>query len=98
RWRGLSVTRAGCPYNTAGAKLRTQKDGDECHRWQGQVRRFLADHKEIHTVFVAARASADFVRDPGEGAREALRVLPKSVRRISARRGPPGTFGSGTGR
>jgi hypothetical protein len=91
RWRGISLSRSGCPYNSAGAKLRTQRDSDECHRWQGQIRAFLADHKEIHTVFVAARASASFVRDPAEGAREALRALPKSVRRIYVLRATPET-------
>ncbi|MDA0162790.1 SGNH hydrolase domain-containing protein [Solirubrobacter ginsenosidimutans] len=97
RWRGISITRSGCPYNTAGAKLRTDKDSDECHRWQGQLRQFLADHHEIHTVFVAARASADFTRDPAEGAREALRALPSSVRRIFVIRATPETFGPENG-
>jgi hypothetical protein len=89
RWRAISLSRSGCPYNTAGAKLRTQRDSDECHRWQGQIRSFLADHKEVHTVFVAARASADFTRDAAEGAREALRSLPKSVRRFYVLRATP---------
>jgi hypothetical protein len=97
RWRGISLSRSGCPYNAAGAKLRTQRDSDECHRWQGQIRRWFADHKEIHTVFVAARASADFTRDAGEGAREALRALPKSVRRIYVLRATPETFGPENG-
>jgi hypothetical protein len=97
RWRAISLSRSGCPYNSAGAKLRTQRDSDECHRWQGQIRRFLAEHEEIHTVFVAARASADFTRDPGEGAREALRALPKSVRRIYVLRATPETFGPEAG-
>ena len=97
RWRGISISRSGCPYNSAGAKLRTDKDSDECHRWQGQVRRFLGDNREIHTVFVAARASADFARDPAEGAREALRALPKSVRRIYVLRATPETFGPESG-
>jgi hypothetical protein len=91
RWRGISLTRAGCPFNTAGAKLRTDKDSGECHRWQGQIRTFLAERPEIHTVFVAARASADFARDPAAGAREALRSLPKSVRRIYVMRATPET-------
>jgi hypothetical protein len=91
RWRAVSVSRAGCPFNTAGAKLRTDSDSDECHRWLGQVRTFFADRPEIHTVFVAARASADFARDPAEGAREALRSLPKSVRRIYVIRATPET-------
>ncbi|WP_028064802.1 SGNH hydrolase domain-containing protein [Solirubrobacter soli] len=97
RWRGISLSRSGCPYNSAGAKLRTKKDSDECRRWQGQIRRFLADHKEIHTVFVAARASADFTRDPGEGAREALRSLPKNIRRIYVLRATPETLGPENG-
>jgi SGNH domain (fused to AT3 domains) len=97
RWRGISITRSGCPYNSAGAKLRTQADSDECHRWQGQLRQFLADHREIRTVFVVARASADFTRDPAEGARQALRALPSSVRRIYAIRATPETFGPENG-
>ena len=91
RWRGISITRAGCPFNTAGPKLRTDKDSGECHRWQGQVRTFLAERPEIHTVFVAARGSADYTRDPAVGAREALRSLPKSVRRIYVMRATPET-------
>ena len=97
RWRGISLSRSGCPYNSAGAKLRTDRDSDECHRWQSQIRSFLAEHKEVHTVFVAARASADFARDPAEGAREALRSLPKSVRRIYVLRATPETFGPEAG-
>jgi hypothetical protein len=97
RWRGVSVTRSGCPYNTAGARLRTNRDSDECHRWQGQVRRFFADHREIHTVYVAARASANFTRDSREGAREALRALPSSVRRIYVLRATPETQGHENG-
>jgi hypothetical protein len=93
RWRGVSLSKSGCPYNTAGAILRTNADSDECHRWLGQVRRFLADRPQIHTVFVAARASADFKRDAADGAREALRELPKSVRRIYVFRATPETFG-----
>jgi hypothetical protein len=96
-WRGISLSRSGCPYNSAGAKLRTQRDSDACHRWQGQIRRFLGEHREIHTVFVAARASADFARDPAEGARQALRALPKSVRRIYVLRATPETFGAENG-
>ncbi len=48
-------------------------------------------------MFVAARASADFARDPAEGAREALRALPKSVRRIYVLRATPETFGPESG-
>ena len=94
RWRGISLSRAGCPFNFAGPMLRTQRDSDRCHRWHGQIRRFLAEHKHVHTVFVAARASADFTRDPGEGARAALRSLPKNIRRIYVLRATPETFGA----
>jgi len=83
RWRGISLSRAGCPFNLAGPILRTPRDGDRCHRWHGQIRRFLAEQKHVHTVFVAARASADFTRDPREGARAALRSLPKNIRRTT---------------
>ena len=48
-------------------------------------------------MFVAARASADFTRDPAEGARQALRALPKSVRRIYVARATPETFGPENG-
>jgi len=97
RWRGISLSRSGCPYNSAGAKLRTDRDNDECHRWQSQIRSFLAEHEEVHTVFVAARASADFARDPAEGARRALRALPKNIRRVYVLRATPETFGPENG-
>ena len=44
-------------------------------------------------MFVAARASADFTRDPGEGAARRCAALPKSVRRIYVLRATPETFG-----
>ena len=94
RWRGISLSRTSCPFNTAGAKLRTALATDQCRRWIGQVRAFLAGHREVHTVFVAARASAEFERDAANGAREALRSLPKSVRRIYVLRATPETLGS----
>ena len=40
------------------------------------------------------RASADFTRDPREGARAALRSLPKNIRRIYVMRATPETFGA----
>jgi len=46
---------------------------------------------------VAARASAEFTRDPAEGAREALRALPGNVRRIYVLRATPETFGPENG-
>ncbi|MDA0171565.1 SGNH hydrolase domain-containing protein [Solirubrobacter taibaiensis] len=89
RWRAISLSRAGCPFNTAGAKRRARAETAECRRWVGQVRDFLVDHREIHTVFVAARASVDFEGDPVTGAREALRSLPASIRRIYVLRATP---------
>ena len=88
-WRAISLSRAGCPFNTAGAKRRAPAETAACRRWIGQVRDFLADHREIHTVFVAARASVDFEGDAAAGAREALRSLPASVRRIYVLRATP---------
>ncbi len=89
RWRAISLSRAGCPFNTAGAKRRAPEETAACRRWIGQIRDFLADHREVHTVFVAARASVDFEGDADAGAREAIRSLPASVRRIYVLRATP---------
>ena len=98
RWRGISLSRYGCPFNTRG---RQAAHGSGDRRMpslaSGRSGAFLAEHEEIHTVFVAARASAEFARDPANGAREALRSLPKSVRRIYVLRATPETFGSEAG-
>ena len=72
RWRAISLSRPGCPFNTA-VKRRAPEETAACRRWIGQIRDFLADHREVHTVFVAARASVDFEGDADAGAREAIR-------------------------
>ena len=68
RWRGISLSRSGCPYNTAGREA-AHATGQRPRATAGRARSgsFLADQKQVHTVFVAARASADFTRDPRRG-------------------------------
>ena len=98
RWRGISLTRSGCPLNTAGREA-ANADRTTTTAAAGRARSgsFLAEHEEVHTVFVAARASADFARDPAEGARRALRALPKNIRRVYVLRATPETFGPENG-
>ena len=89
RWRAVSLTRSGCPLDTAEAQLAPASRTDDCRQWNREVVAWLERHPEIHTVFVSAHAAAQFARDPVAGYRAAWQSLPASVRRIYVLRETP---------
>jgi SGNH domain (fused to AT3 domains) len=96
RWRAVSLTRAGCPLNTAEAQLAPASNTDGCVRWNHDVVEWLASHPEVQTVFVSAHDTVQFAGDPVAGYRAAWRSLPASVRRIYVLRDTPHRVSLGT--
>ncbi|MEA2193156.1 MAG: hypothetical protein QOI73_3277 [Solirubrobacteraceae bacterium] len=98
RWRGVSITRSGCPLSKAAPRLAPPVRLAACLRWNDQVLQWLAVHPSVHTIFVAAHfASALATAARGHnllaakeaGYRAAWRRLPGSVRRIVVIRDTP---------
>jgi hypothetical protein len=96
-WRGLSVTRGGCPLSRARRNL-PEPRRSRCGRWKRSVFRWFGRHPEIHTAFVTGLASGSgVVASHGRAAFEtavagyvaAWRDLPRSVRRIVVLRDTP---------
>jgi len=68
RWRGISIVRATCPATQAAKPiLRTRSRTRQCVQWNRQVLAWLADHREVHTVFLSAYAGAQVGRSGGRG-------------------------------
>ena len=97
RWRGVSITRSGCPLSRATPRLEPPARLAACLRWNQQVARWLRSHPSVHTVFVASHSGAAVVA-PGAGNmldakvagfREAWSKLPSSVTRIVVLRDTP---------
>ena len=97
RWRGLSITRSGCPFTRAALKLEEPARLPACLRFNEQVPRWLARHPEIRTVFVASHVAGrvglaghdSALAAKSAGFRGAWRALPDSVRRIVVIRDTP---------
>jgi len=97
KWRGLSITRSGCPFSRATARLEPASRREQCTRWNRQVPRWLAAHPKIRTVFVVAHYDANVVvkgdRDEWQlkvgGYAAGWRTLPKSVKRVIVIRDTP---------
>jgi hypothetical protein len=93
RWRGYSLTRAGCPLTLAVPV------GRSCARWNRLVRRWLRQHPEVETVFVSQKAGSRVVPPRGRDARRsqisgykrAWRALPKTVKHVIVIRDVPKT-------
>jgi hypothetical protein len=96
-WRGLSVTRSGCPFTKATTNLQPASRRTQCARWNGEVPAWLKANPQIHTVFVVAHYDASIVVPKGHrqfpakvaGYKAAWRTLPSSVRRIIVIRDTP---------
>ncbi|MBA3745921.1 MAG: hypothetical protein H0W96_00250 [Solirubrobacterales bacterium] len=96
-WRGVSITRSGCPYTRAAVRLDPKSRRTQCTRWNQQVPRWLARHREISTVFVVAHYDAGVVTKDGQSAFKvkmrgyaaAWKALPKSVTRVIVIRDTP---------
>lgn len=96
RWRGLSITRSGCPLSAAPPQLRGRALR-RCEQWKREVPRWLAAHREVSTVFVAqhsgsrdtARGGQDAFAAQVAGFRSAWRTLPSSVEHVVVLRDTP---------
>lgn len=91
RWRGTSIVRATCPATQAAKPiLRTRLRTRQCVQWNDQVLDWLADHREVQTVFLSAYVGAQVGRvgDQGmfatmkAGYRDEIRRLLRLVRRV----------------
>jgi hypothetical protein len=97
KWRGVSITRSGCPYTRATARLDPPSRRAACVRWNQQVPRWLAANPKISTVFVVAHYdSSVVVADPANqysakmtGYTRAWQALPRSVKRVIVIRDTP---------
>ncbi|HEU0318761.1 MAG TPA: SGNH hydrolase domain-containing protein, partial [Solirubrobacteraceae bacterium] len=56
-WRGISITRAGCPFSQAVPDLAPPL-GAECAAWNRRVLRWFASHPQVDLVFVSEHSGA----------------------------------------
>jgi hypothetical protein len=97
RWRGISITRSGCPLSQAPARLSPASRRTSCLQWNAQMSPWFAQHPEIHTVVVVAHVAAQVTAAEGKtpfetkvaGFQAAWKALPKSVTRIVVIRDTP---------
>jgi hypothetical protein len=98
RWRGISITRPGCPFSTR-VPASPALGPAACARLHGETLAWLAGHPEIHTIFVsdwAEPASGPMGGTGGYGGGAAdfgamLDRVPRSVQHIYVLRDIPGT-------
>ena len=98
RWRGVSITRPGCPFSTQVPRSPDLGPRD-CARLHREILSWLGAHGEIDTVFVSGWAQgptgpAGGIAGYGGGAPAfgaMLDAVPRSVRRIYVLRDIPGT-------
>jgi len=96
RWQGHSITAPGCFFSTA-VEVMFVGAREMCVAWFDATRRWLAAHREIHTVFVSQNADTPIDVPAGEsmierkveGFRAAWSALPKNVRRVIVIRDTP---------
>jgi peptidoglycan/LPS O-acetylase OafA/YrhL len=96
RWRGLSITRTGCPFTAATPALDGRARA-HCMQWNRQVRAWLSRHPEVDTVFVSQHSGSKVSVGDGEsmftaqvaGYRRAWRALPPSVEHVVVIRDTP---------
>ena len=95
-WRGVSITRSGCPLMRATTRLAPARQA-ECLQWNDQVPQWFARHPSVHTVFVVAHFAGDVVIPDGgteldtkvAGFHAAWKALPATVKRIVVIRDTP---------
>ena len=97
-WRGLSITRSGCPFTMARTVISGQSNRSAaCVRWNNQLRRWFARHRRVSTLFVSAHALARFSGSAEQGYRSAWAHLPTSIKRIFVIHDTPETVNPQTG-
>jgi hypothetical protein len=97
KWHGVSITRSGCPFMRAIARLMPASRRAQCTRWNRQVPRWLAANRRISTVFVVAHYDSGVVARKGrnefqvkmDGYSAAWKSLPRSVKRVIVIRDTP---------
>ena len=95
-WRGLSITRSGCPFSDTEKLLRGPLIAP-CVRWNQQLPGWFAKHPEISTVFVAQESGQKWLVPRGQneftaevaGFTKAWSALPRSVKHIVVIRDTP---------
>ena len=95
-WRGVSMDQTQCLFSNAVTALREPLRAD-CIRWNGQVRRWLDAHPEVHTLFMSQHRGGGVVGAPGttvletkiKGYIDAWNALPASVGRVYVIRDVP---------
>jgi peptidoglycan/LPS O-acetylase OafA/YrhL len=95
-WRGLSITRSGCPLSRTVKKLRNPLFA-QCIQWNRDVPIWLAKHPEVSTVFVVQDSGGKWVVPRGKdeftaevaGFSKAWKALPKSIEHIVVIRDTP---------
>ncbi|MDX6676119.1 MAG: hypothetical protein QOE31_171 [Solirubrobacteraceae bacterium] len=98
RWRGVSITRAGCPFS---AQIPASPDLGpvDCARLHSETLAWLRMHREVHTIFVSSWAQPTSGPHGGTGGYGGgaaafgamLDTVPRSVRDIYVLRDNPGT-------
>jgi hypothetical protein len=74
RWRGYSIFRATCPATRARPVLRTRPRSRQCARWNGELLDWIADHRDVETVVLAAHARAKVAGATASAMFDALRA------------------------
>jgi peptidoglycan/LPS O-acetylase OafA/YrhL len=95
-WRGLSITRSGCPFSRTVKRLRSPLLG-KCIAWNRALPKWFRHHPEISTVFVVQDSGGKWLVPHGQnewkaevsGFAHAWQQLPRSVRHIVVIRDTP---------
>jgi hypothetical protein len=102
RWRGVAITRAGCPFSVGTVPNLSARLRSGCLARNQTIVRWFESHPNVHVVFVSAHAGARIL-DPGghlrfgadafgakaAGYAAAWRTLPRTVRHIVVIRDNP---------
>jgi len=101
KWRGISITRSGCPYTRSTPRLDPVSRRRQCVSWNREVPRWLAANREISTLFVVAHYDSGVLTRNGrsqfdtkmDGYSAAWKSLPKSIKRVIVIRDTPKSGG-----
>jgi hypothetical protein len=96
-WNAISITRSGCPFIKARVIIR-RSQAATCRHWNRELLAWLGRHREVATVFVSHRSTAEFVvHRPATSSFETAvrghmalwRALPATVKNIFVIRDAP---------
>jgi hypothetical protein len=95
-WRGLSMTRSGCPFIVAHIRQPVSRRRS-CYQHNRDVLRWLRQHPDVHTIFLSQHTQIMLNTPPRLGQVQAatqgyLRIwqqLPSSVKHVFVIRDPP---------